>query len=301
MRRFAAPAVLASGCGLLLASNLLVLGRAAWNRSGDAACELVLTEREIGLPVERTVDDSGLALSLRLTTDTPGFAWRVSPRLRRELPRPELPWLDRERLARLGFDLSVDAADAGADEHYDGEGARRAFLALEMEGDGWRRWLAGREQQVAVLRAEVESGAAGEGVLRDAEALLALDRTMRSRLFPVDAGADAEALRRRYPDRRSHAIVEGRIAVRVRRPDRGDGAPILAGSVLGPLVSDIHVPPRLRERVEDALAADRAARAAGRAELRERWPEPTPARYQGALVYGRLYDPWLRDLAGAGS
>jgi hypothetical protein len=288
--------VLAAGCALLLASNLLVLGRAAWNRSGESACELTLTERELELPVEVAGDDSGLALSLRLTTDTPRFAWKASPNLRRELPSPELPWLDRDRLAAIGFDLRMGAADPDAGNHYEDAGARRAFLALEMEGDGWRRWIAGREEQVAALRAKVETGGAGAEELREAEALLALDRTMRSRLFPVDAGMDATALRQRHPDRRSHAIVEGRIVVRVLTPEGGE--PALCGRVLGPLVSEIHVPPELRARIAALSSADRAERATHRES--EHWPEPTPPRYRGLLAYGRLNDPWLLDLTSPG-
>jgi len=296
MRRFASPAVLAAGCGLLLVSNLLLLGRAAWNRAGDPVCELALTERELELPVEVAGDDSGLALSLRLTTDTPRFARSASPLLRQKLPTPETPWLDRNRLLALGLDLSVDAADPDAGSHYDNQVARRVLLVLEMEGDGWRRWIGGRQQQVAALRAEVEAGAAGADALREAEALLALDETMRSRLFPVDAGTDAAALREHYPDRRSHAIVEGRIVVRVLHP-AGD-RPGLAGRVLGPLVSEIHVPQELRAHLEAVLSADRAERAARRES--ERWTEPTPPRYRGVLAYGRLNDPWLRDLTSPG-
>lgn len=292
MNRLASPAALAAGCAVVLAVNLVMLGSAAWNRSGEPACELALTERELEMPERGASDDSGLALSLRLTTDTPRWYWRLEPRLRWDAPPVDLDWLDRDRLAALGFDLSVGPDEPGAGEHYDGEGVRRVFLALEMEGEGWRRWLERREAAVAKLRADA---ATGGDALRDAEALLALDRTMRSRLFPVDAGLDEEALRGRYPDRRRFAIVEGGILARIRRRD--GGAPALSGQIVGPLVSEIHVPPEMRGGIAPVLAAAASTPAPAPGERSGRWPEPRAPRYHASLAYGRGGSPWLRALA----
>ena len=47
------PRTLALGCGLIVITNLALLGAAGWNRQGGPEVELSLTERELALAPAR--------------------------------------------------------------------------------------------------------------------------------------------------------------------------------------------------------------------------------------------------------
>ena len=155
------------------------------------------------------------------------------------------------------------------------------------------RWISDREEQVRELRREVEEGTAEPSALADAEAVLVVDRTMRSRLFPVDAGTDADALQRRYGDRRRHAVVAGLLRPKVVQPE--NGVPTLSGDVLDLVVSRVHVPRKLRQHFEGFIPEEtwEEVEARERREAESGWPSPTPPRYRATLAIGRRHEPWL--------
>lgn len=288
MKRPRSLGYLVAAFALVLAANALLLAAAAWNRHDGERARLILTERELALPTDRPADSTGLFLSVKLSQDPPDRVREVSFRRRYELPRTAYPWLDRDKLHELGFRLEDRPADPGDEHGHASPGTRRAFVVLELEGDAWSKWIAAEADRVAALRAQVAAGTAPAADLADAESLLAIDRTMRSRLVPIDAGRDEALLRRRYPDASRYAVVEGIIVVGSARTESGEVEP--RGRVLGLVVGEIYVPRELRSRL-DALPAEEPV-----PETNPAWPAPREARYQATVAFGRRNEPWLVEV-----
>ena len=60
----------AASFAVLAVANAMILGAAAWNRSGGPRLQIELTEREVALPLHREQEDTGIVLSL-VTSDRP--------------------------------------------------------------------------------------------------------------------------------------------------------------------------------------------------------------------------------------
>jgi hypothetical protein len=106
-------------------------------------------------------------------------------------------------------------------------------------------------------------------------------RRHASRLFVIDAGLDADALRRRYPDRSRHLIVRGS----VRPAERGqDGDHHLAGHVSQIAIAQVNVPFALRPVLEPLRNASRPA------------PDQQTPRYEVQLAIGQRLEPWIERL-----
>jgi hypothetical protein len=293
MKRLASSTLAAVACALIVVTNLAILAAVGWNRRGEPEAELSLTERELALPAARQDEGTGLELSLVPTHEPPGVVRRAARWKRYELPSVDYGWLDRAKLLELGFRIDLDPTQPDAAEHYSHAMPRRAYVVVEYDGDAWDRWISRREEQVRRLRRKAEEGTAEPRALANAEALLALDRTMRSRLFPVDAGVDASALQRRYSDRRRHAVVAGLLRPKVVQPE--NGVPTLSGDVLGLVVSRVHVSRELRRHLEAFLPEETWEEVEAREQrvAQRGWPAPTRPRYRATLAVGRRHEPWL--------
>ncbi len=303
MRHFASPRALAAGCALVVVTNLVVVAAAVWNRGGAPRGAVVLTERELALPEGIRDERSGVSLELVLTHEAPDRVERVARWRRFDLPEVEYGWCDRGKLGELGFRTALDPSDPKAGEYYGRQLLRPVWLVLEYDGDAWARWLAERQASVEAMRRGVEAGTGDRGALADAEALLALDRTMRSRLFPIDAGLDAEALSRRYGDSGRRLIVRGLIRAEIVPTE--DATPRVLGKVGGPIVRWIHVPRELAGPIEPLFPNEtfRDVAERERREAAEGWPEPAPPRYRAELAVGRRFEAWLTrvEVVGPGS
>lgn len=266
---------LLAGCALIVIVNAAILGAAASNRRRDRLAELTLTERELAVPAYREAESSGLRLTLKFVSEPPPRVQRIEWRKRVDLPVVDYPWLDRGKLVDLGFHLGPESKPIG----------RTAFIALELDGDSWARWLAAREDRLRKQLPTVE-----------AEAVLAIDRTMRSRLVPIDAGRDAEALRRRFPDRSRYLIVEG--LVRTVQGSPGDAS--WRGEIATLVVSDVCVPRELAPAMKKFLPRETQAEAfaSERREGEASWPAPAPPRYRAVIAFGRRNEPWLVSVSG---
>lgn len=301
MKRLEAPVAVLSGAALVLLASVAVLGGAWWNRAGEPESRLEVSERELPLPLWRDTDDTGLVLTLALADRPPAAVARTAWSRRYTLPPFEHAWLDAAKLGELGFDLGAIEA-APRNEHSNGDAAlaptRSAFVVLEYEGASWHAWLAKREGEVAALREKVEGGLEDRGKLSDAEALLAIDRTSRSRLMPVDAGLDPSALRARYPDRSRCAVVPAFVGVRARIAEGSTAR--FRGTIERLAVERITVPTDLLPPLDPFVpqaTADEVERRAREDAAASRWPAPAVPRYQATLAYGRRLDPWLVDIA----
>jgi hypothetical protein len=264
-----------AGCAVVAIVNAVILGAAARNRRGEHLSELTLTERELAVPEFHEDEGSGLVLTLKFASEAPQSVQRRAWRRRDDLPAVEYDWLDQAKLEALGFRIDTDR----------NAGDRVAFIVLELDGESWTRWLTAREER---LRKSLSQG--------DADALLALDRTMRSRLVPIDAGLDEQALRSRYADRARYLIVEG--LVRALRD--ADGTGTWRGRVARLSVSRIRVPRELTAAFSKFLSreTESAVLESERKERQVSWPAPAPPRYRVVVAFGRRNEPWLVSLSG---
>ena len=291
MRRFAAPWALAAGCAVVVVTNAAILVDAWRNRSGEPEARIELTERELTLPAYRDRDDNSLFVTLTAAFKVPVALQDAATRRHRALPALELRWLNRDKLRGLGFDVALDPGDPRAPERYDRPDKRRVFVALEYDGGAWQRWIAGREDELASLRARAAEGGVKPEELSDAEALLAFDRTVRSHLVPIDAGRDPAALRRDHPDRARVVVVEGLVRLVLRRPP-GE-SPELTGVVTDLLLGRVRVPREFRSRL-DGFVPDASRRPA---EPAPAWPPVAPPRFRATVALGARFEPWLVDVA----
>lgn len=238
MSRIAAPALVAM---------LMVVGfvaAAGYNAASDPRLSIVVTERE--LPLALTVASEG---------DDPGVHLQIAYQGRYD-PLDSRNWIGDARLREIGFALQVPVGSPQAIAAYDRVPPRLAWVVFEYDGPAWRE-VARREE----LRAGLTAG---------------MPIHLRSRLVPVDAGADFDALRQRYPS--GHLIMRAVIGLSY-QADASSGR-LVHGTLRAIVPERIAVPKRLRATV-DQLSADSAG---------------TDPRYEADLAIGALGVPYLRAL-----
>lgn len=273
---------LVAGALLLLAANALVLAHAARNRAGAPEAQLSLSELELAIDARGAADDTFRSLRLLVEPE------------RTDDNEAEVPWLDRAKLGALGFDVRLDPADPRAAAVYDHTLPRQVLLVLELDGPAYRRAQARLEAERAgrlaakPACASADCAEAMEEPETELETELYRQGRTATRLFAVDAGLDAAALRRRYPDRAHYAIAAGEVSMWPLSAERG--RPVrLRGWVRGPRIGEIDVPLPLR-RPFDALVAEQQRRLAG-------GTLHAPAPLRATVAWGRELEPWIVDLA----
>ncbi len=297
MKQLTRRSSVAAACALIIVTNLVLLTSVSRNRRGEPAAKLTLTERELALPADRRDEGTGLSMSLVMAHEPPGIIRRAARWRNHELPAFDHEWLDRAKLLELGFRVDLEPQHPDAAEYYARTMPRRVLIVVEYEGDAWSRWIRGREEQVRMLRRDAEEGKVTPETLADAEALLAADQTMRSRLVAVDAGSEFTTLPDPYDDPHRHAVLAGFLRPKVVR--RGSGAPSLGGEILDLVVDRVHIPRNYRRDLEPFLSDETWN------EIEERehrvaeqgWPSVTPARYRADLAVGNRHEPWLLDVS----
>lgn len=259
---------LPAGIALVLITNLVVLVGVASNRRGEQTGRLTLSERELHL--RRAYDYENSGVSLRLD-------WGQTH------SRKGYDWLTLNKLTELGFDVSIDPDDEGADEFYRYPLPIEAWIVLEFDGPAW-------QEHLESLRANVQHHLAKDSINQDnawwiqrAQEALAVADAMGSRLVVIDAGLDSEFLRKRYPQKNRHLVVRSEIGIR--RLQSSSGSQI-AGYVSAPLVTTIHVPSpysKILEPLDDTRNQF----------TRNQLPGP---RYEVDLVFGSRSEPWIENL-----
>ena len=241
MTRLAAPALIVM---LAVAGFVAVAG---WNRSGDARLVITLTERELPLRASGVLGDDDAGLHLRVAYEG------------RHDPLDARNWLPESRLREIGFALYVPVGAPEAVHAYDHVPARLAWVVFEYDGPQWRDIERRRR-------------------LRDPAGGPASSPEMRSRLVPVDAGIDFDALRARYAS--GHLIMRAAIGLAYVPPV--DGGPLVYGVLRDVLPSQIAVPYAFRSLVEQLLPTDSGS--------------VTAPRYEAELAIGELGLPYLRAI-----
>lgn len=274
-----------AGLAVILAVSGGTLLGVLWNRTGTPDAELELEERElILLPAER--ENSGRAMSWVIDGER-GRWLSVTP-----------PWLDRDRLAGLGFDTSVDAEADAAERHYRAQPARPVFVALELGGDGYRKYLAAWEERLRKEALGTDGKPPTPERLAEIERELATAPESASRLSLIDADRDRDALRARHPDRSKVAILRAVARIWWREPtnpaEGGTPEPArIEGTLMELHPATLTVPPRLHAALE-ALPLEESGPQlfdADRVALLGR-----PSRYRVRVVVGRSLEPWIESI-----
>lgn len=272
MKRFGLMASLA----LILLVNAIVIAGVSYNRSGEPDAVVMLTERELHLQKD-IKESSGVSLQIALHSDYDRWS------------EPS-PWFDRKKLEEIGFDCTspIDAKEAS--RRYDRMLPRRTYVVLELEGKSWENWQAREEEKIKELEAQVVSGQEKQKKLDDKLKHHRWKLDSGSRLFTIDVGNDAAALRKRYPDRTKYIITSARVRLRlIPRDEKTGRKAVLSGYVDLILTNAIHVPLD-RQGVLGALKSD------VRYFYYDAQKEPFTPRYRVRLNYGRRYEPWLAEV-----
>lgn len=228
----------------------------ALNRRQPPDSVLMLTERELRPQLSwmwREGENSGSSLQLQYRVESSRSSISADhgeeERFLSHGSFEPIAWLDRDKLAALGFDVTQPLTSDDADTHYHRMLGRDVLLVLELEGpvharaiQAARDLLAHREHDIAANPERKESAQS----LREAQQDVQREEQDASRLFVVDAGLDQTALRQRYPDRTHYAIVNGNIRPYVMR-DRTSAR--LYGTVTSVRCETINVPLQFRETV----------------------------------------------------
>jgi hypothetical protein len=207
------PHALIAGSAIILLTNTVALGGVAYNRSGEAESELQLTQRELQHSTWRSGrDNSGITLTLN---------WRFEQAELNEFnfgmysSRWGNPvWLDKTKMAELGFDVEKLASTAEYGRRYRASQPREVLLVLELNDRAYRHHLRRTGEYVEESRkllAASPANAEMQRKARNAEENYKHELEKGSRLFAIDAGLDLQTLRAAYPDRARYAIVHGLI------------------------------------------------------------------------------------------
>ncbi len=275
-----------TGLGLIVLTNAVALLGVVYNRSGESEAKLSLTQRELSTPHRwyGNRENSGLALSLNWrvlneeSVATQLYAWRYAG------TGGTPAWLDKAKMQALGFDTSAPFADSDprGRARYEKQLPREVLLVLELDGPTYRRSLelatqyaARDEAKLAAIPGDKELGTRA----KNAREALEWETNRNSRLFVVDAGRDAAALRAKYPDAGRYALVHGK--VRLEWSGRSTG--IVRGFVSGLSIESINVPFALRELFESAAPADDV--------------EQNRAAFEAAVAFGKRLEPWITAAA----
>lgn len=245
---------------LIVLVNVWVLGRVAYNRMGEPAQQLMLTERELALPYrwKHNSENSGLSLSLRWQTLPEDVA---EHRHWRSLAVSEVVY------NRLGFTRREQCPS----RQRGGQPLpTEAWVMLEYDGPHYRQYLQQMREHVKFqeLNAEPDSHAVNNARTRWHKA-----REEESRLFAVAVDTSIEPLLELQRDGRRYWLSPALVApsddcmrpqVRVVR--------LLSGSIAIPLQHR-----RLLEHLRPRPYSD----------------DPQPPRYSVKLAAGQLYEPWV--------
>lgn len=236
MTRIAVPAV------TTLLVVVLLIGANGYNRSGEPPQRITLTERELPLAWSGPDDQRGVRL-------------RIEQQGRYD-PFDARNWLTDERLRALGFVFDVMPGAPEAPYTYRRVLPKTAWVAFQYDGPAWRdierQW---RLKQPAGER---------NGWYPD------------SRLVPVDASRDRDALLARHPA--GHLVL--RASIQISYLDANNRGPLVYGTIRHLIPGEMSVPLELQDRLTGLAQRDEAR---------------TP-RYEVDLAAGHLGIPFVIDV-----
>lgn len=280
---------LVAGLAIILTTNVVALAGVAYNRSGKPESTLKLTERELHLPYGWGFgqENSGIALTLQWRA-LAGQDSRLQGLEGRHAGFGNAPdWLNKAKLAALGFDLSEPADTPRGRMHYGKLLPKEVQLVLELDGPAYRTALEDAQDYLQKEEALLKANAGDkefEDRVKNARRELDREERLTSRLFVIDAGLDLTSLRARYPDRERYAIVRGQVQPQLVENNRGTR---LVAYISGLSVSQINVPARYRQLFERLQTNAQ----------RDEYGVVVPP-FEVAAVFGKRLEPWITGAKG---
>jgi hypothetical protein len=206
------------------------------------------------------------------------------------------PWLTAEKLRSLGFPLSA-TGNAEEDRRRDGKLLPRdVYVVLELNGQVFRRELQEAQDQATrddlAVKADPKDTVLAERARRSQKQADA-ERLHESRLFCIDAGVDATALRKTYPDRSRFAIVRGTVHPMVFEKS---GHWTVVGQFSGLRIPELNIPLIYRP-VFGARAVFSYADAMAVAIAGQRKDGSASPHYSVSVAWGRRFEPWIVSAA----
>jgi hypothetical protein len=289
-----------AGVAVIALTNAVALGGVAWNRSGEPESVLELTERELMRPYgsffDRERGGVELVLNWRVLPDDPGMGLYVS-----NYGSPD--WFDEAKLQELGFNVTRSRTPDRRGRYYERHLPREALIVLEFDGPTYPKAVE-RVRKAADKELAAAAGKPGEELrAKNVAETIKREETGGSRLFAVDVGLDAAALRAKYPDRTRYAIVTGK--VRASQNIKGDR---LQGYIAEIHNTRVNVP---REMSPPGATPFRRFSSPSGPEETKRLPSAIrhlpgatasavgPA-YQATIAFGKRYEPWLLGVRTGG-
>jgi hypothetical protein len=222
-----------------------------------------------------------LSVRWRVLTADPGVAFYAGHQ-----GTPE--WLDEAKLAALGFDVSPPPVERRSAWRYDRQLPREALVVFELDGPANQKALERARERAAKEAAKgAETAKTGPGSpAQQAAQFLKNEEAANSRLFAVDAGTDAQALRAKYPDRARYAIVRGK--VRLSYQSRRGKEAQWTGYIADIQNAQVNVPLEFRKAIESAPRTVTPATIA----------DGQPA-FEVTVAFGKRFEPWIVAVKGA--
>lgn len=272
---------LIAGVSLILLTNAVALTGVAYNRSDPPESVLKLSQRELVLPYNwgLAAENSGLALRLQ---------WRLlgqesEPGFYPSTGGGPAAWLDKAKLAELGFDFSQPESTGQSARQIAKHLAREVLVVLELDGTARQTALERARQHAAkeeAARVANPGNKTHEQRAKNAQEQLRREERENSRLFVVDAGLDLNVLRAKFPDRAKYGIVRGQVRPYVTQHDRESR---LLGYISALSVAEITVPLDYRPIFEPVLKT-------GRTPL-----SGAALPYEVTVAFGKRLEPWVKS------
>ena len=174
---------------------------------------LTLTQRELRAPYKwwRDCDNSGLSLALLWRVQAEESADDVDTGYHSGYGGTA-KWLTKAKLSELGFDVSHSEESERERRRYERQLPREVLIVLELDGSAYREARERAERHAdreEALRAANPDKKKFERRSKEARDRLECEQRQYSRLFVVDAGLDASALRSKYLDRALRYCARG--------------------------------------------------------------------------------------------
>lgn len=272
------------GVALIVLTNAVVLAGVAYNRSGEPESVLQLTERELKIRAWNWPENENSSIDLYIH-------WRVAegePDLDDPYSRAwdrALDWLKPEQMRELGFKVDGDLESKEGAERIRRQPSRRAWVVLEFDGPAYQEAL--ERARIRLAHATSRTAAnPGEGEfeerLRSARREMEHEENRATRLFAIDVGPDADVLRARYPDRKRHAIVQGRLRMTI---TGSEGRKRLTVQLADIDADAVRVPHAYRSHIEPYV------------KTQQNYSDDHDPRFSATVKFGQRYEPWIEDLA----
>ena len=281
-----------AGLLLIAVANAIVLMGVAYNRKLPTESELILTERELAPSVTWSVarENSGLNLRLNVRTASARRNATQEGSVDGEVAFwGETPWLNAEKLKSLGFPLPMAQNTDEARRRDERLLPRDVYVVLELNGNSYHSDLqaalstSARDNELAMADPNNKELAQRA---RNSQRLAEEEQNQSSRLYCIDAGLDANALRNSYADQSKFAIVRG--TVRASGFGRA-GKWRVIGQFTGVRIDEINVPLDYRAVFGSSRRlASTDASAFGIAGV-----IANQHHYDVSVGWGRRLEPWI--------